>query len=113
MLFERTARLLASGPLAENASDHRQADIDVITRGVGVGAHLMRLGDQRLGIRARQPRQRDLQRDVETETAFRARADADRRRYRCVGGYLRAALRRDEFHRADEAGGVAGREELL
>src|SRR6185437_1181319 len=52
-------------------------------------------------------------RDVETEAAFRARADADRRGHRSVGGDLRAALGGHELHGADEAGGVAGREELL
>ena len=58
-------------------------------------------------------RQRDGEIDVETEAAGRAQADADGGGDRGVGRNLRAALRGHELHRADEAGGVAGRKQLL
>src|SRR6202008_767192 len=61
----------------------------------------------------RKARQGDIERDVEAKTAFGARADADRGGHRGVGRHLRAALRGHELHRADEAGGIAGREPLL
>src|SRR5689334_18679328 len=73
----------------------------------------MRLGDQGFGVRLGNAGQRDGEIDIETEAAFRARADADGRGHGGVRGYLRAALRSDEFHRADEAGRVAGRKQLF
>src|SRR4051812_15657566 len=41
------------GPAASpNRSDHRQANVDIAARRVGIRAHLVRLLDQRLGFRA-------------------------------------------------------------
>ena len=58
-------------------SDHGQANVDIAAGGVGIGADLVGLGDQRLGIRPGKAGQRDREIDVEAKAAFRARADAD------------------------------------
>src|ERR1700675_4025146 len=84
---------------------NRRAHIDIAARGVGIGAHLVGFLDQGFRIGAGKAGQRDGEVDVEAKAAGRARADADRRGYRGVRRYLGAALRGDEFHRADEAGG--------
>src|SRR5919197_1703788 len=73
----------------------------------------MCLRDQRFRVRLGNAGQRDGQFNVEAEAPDRTRADADGGGYRSVGRYLGAALRSDELHRADEAGGIAGREQLL
>src|SRR6185436_20173730 len=51
--------------------------------------------------------------DIEAKAAFRTRSDTDSGGHRGVRGDLRAALRSDEFHRTDEAGGITGRKQLL
>src|SRR5262249_60492657 len=57
---------------------------------------------------------RDGKVDVEAKAAFRARADADRGGHGRIRRHLdAAALGRDRLHGADEAGGIAGGEELL
>src|SRR5215218_8417035 len=102
------------GPAASaTRSDDRQSNVDIAARCVGIRAHLVRLLDQRLGFRAGEARQRYGKVDVETEAAGRARADADGRGHRGVGWNLRPALRGYELHRADEAGGIARRKQLL
>src|SRR5262245_45435398 len=90
-----------SGQPIRPGSDDRQANVDIAARGIGVGAYLVGLRDQRFGLGAGEARQRDGEVDVETEAAFRARADADGRGDGGVGRNLRAALRGHELHRAD------------
>src|SRR5205085_7993432 len=52
--------------------------------------------------------------DVEAKAAFRTRADADGGGHRRIRRNLyAAALCCDRLHGADEAGGIAGREQLL
>src|SRR4051795_4215073 len=68
---------------------------------------------QRLRRRLLDARERYLHLDVETEAALRARADAhgggDSRVVRDLG----PALRGHELHGAEEAGGIAGGEQLF
>src|SRR5689334_16044166 len=100
--FRRADGAAAAGP---NRSDHVEPDRHVVAGGVRVRADLVRLLHQLLRLLARHARQRDVELHVDTESAFRTRADAD------GGGDLRVvrhldgpALGGHEFHRADEAG---------
>src|ERR1700743_3834318 len=102
-----------AGRPGEGKSDDRQANVDVAAGRVGVGAHLMCLGYEGFRIGAREARQGDVERDLQAKNSFRARTDTYRRGYRGVGRNLWAALRGNEFHRADEAGRVARRKQLL
>src|SRR5262245_11856322 len=96
------------------SSDDGQANVDIAAGGVGVGANMVGLLHQRFGVSLGNAGQRDREINVETETAFRARANADRRGYGRIRRNLHAAaLGRNGLHRADEAGGIAGREKLL
>src|SRR3954447_22065181 len=63
----RTARPLCCRRASHlpDRSDHRQADIHIAASGVGIGADMMRLRDQRFGIRALKARQRNRKVDVE------------------------------------------------
>src|ERR1700679_4186063 len=89
-----------------------EPDLDVAAGGVGIGTNLVRFFHQSLCLGMREAGKGDLQVDVEAKAAGRARSDADRRGHRRIGGYFRAALRSHELHRADETGGVSGREKL-
>src|ERR1700722_12309788 len=88
-------------------------DVDVAARGVAIGADLLvRLFRERLELRLRQARVGDVEHDGEPEAALLTRAYADsafHRRFRCV----LLVLLGDEVERAAEAGGVAGREQML
>src|SRR6516162_2661780 len=95
------------------ASDDLQTDVDIAPCGIGIGADLVRLGHQSFSLRARESRQRNAKLDIQAKATFRARPDADDRGHRGVGWDLWATLGSDEFHCADEAGGIAGSEELL
>ena len=69
---------------------------------------------QRFGVGAGEAGQRDGKVDIEAEAAFRARADADGGGHGGVRGHLHAAaLSGNRLHRADEAGGIAGRKQLF
>ncbi len=68
---------------------------------------------QSLRVRARNARQGDGEVDIQAKAAGRARSDPHCRGHRRVRRHFRAALRSDELHRANEAGGIAGGEQLL
>ncbi len=89
-----------------------QTDVDIATGGVGVRADLVGGIDQALGVGLFQTWQADVQVDVQTETA-RDLANADMGSDRRVSGDLAFALAGDELQCADEAGRVAGGEQLL
>ncbi len=59
--------------------------VDVVAGGVGIGAHLMGLGDQRLGLTPRNARHGDRQCDGQAEAPFLPRSYAD------CGGHRRVA----------------------
>jgi len=69
--------------------------------------------DQILGLLLVHSRQRDAQRDIQPEAAFRTRPDTDIRGDRGIVGDLDFLLRSSGLQSADEAGGVAGREKLF
>src|SRR4051812_38079424 len=60
-----------------NASNHRQADVDIVTGGIGIRADIVGFLDQVLGLLLVHTRHRDAQRHIQTETTFRTRANAD------------------------------------
>src|SRR6516162_6327043 len=84
-----------------------------LRRANNVSQASVRLGNQSFSLRARESRQRNGKLDIQAKATFRARPDADDRGHRGVGWDLWATLGSDEFHCADEAGGIAGSEELL
>src|ERR1700687_6356486 len=90
-----------------------QTNIHVAAGSVGIGAYLMSLLHQGLCLGARNPGQGDVEFDIETKATGRARSDADRRGHRRIGGHFTAALRSNEFHRANEASGISGSEKLV
>src|ERR1700722_4661316 len=90
-----------------------QANVDVASRGVGIGAYLVCLLHQGLRLRARHPGQGDVECDLQAKATGRARPDTDRRGHRRIGRHFRAALRSYELHRADEAGRISGSEKLF
>src|SRR5713226_2673276 len=94
-------------------SNDRQANIDIATGGVGIGADLVSLGDERLGLCAGNAGQGHGEVDVQAEAAGRARSDTDGRGYGGVGRYFRAALRSHELHRPNEASRITGSKELF
>ncbi|RWW79975.1 hypothetical protein BHE74_00011691 [Ensete ventricosum] len=89
-----------------------QAYIDVATGSVGVRAHLVSGVDQALCVVLIQARQADVQVDVQAETAGDL-TDANVGSDRSVIRDLAFGLAGHEFQRADEAGRVAGGEQLL
>ena len=93
-------------------SDDSQTHIDVATGGVGVRADLVGRIDQCLCIGLFKTRQADVQVDVQAEAA-RDLADADMGGDRSVVGNAALGLAGHEFQGTDEAGGVAGSEQLL
>src|ERR1700741_4590628 len=101
------------GPALLWRSNDRQTNVDVVTRGVGVGTYLMSLGHQRLGVCPRHAGHRDFERDVEPETTLRAWANSNGRCDRCVCRHLRADCGGHKFHGAEKAGGIARCKELF
>lgn len=89
-----------------------QAHVDVATGGVGVRADLVSCVDQTLRVILRQAWQADMQVDVQAETAGDL-ADADVGSDRGVIRDFALGLAGDEFQGADEAGRVAGSEQLF
>src|SRR5471030_805785 len=89
-----------------------QAHIDVATGGVRVRADLVSCIDKGLRICLLKTRQADVQVDVQPETA-RDLADADMGGDRSVVRDGAFGLAGDELQCADEAGGVAGGEQLF
>src|ERR1700728_181913 len=90
-----------------------EPNLDVAAGGVGIGANLMRLFHQSLCLGMREAGKRDIKADLQAKTTGRTWSDADRRGHRRISGHFRAALRSHELHRADEAGGISGREKLF
>lgn len=82
----------SGGPFRITGLNDLQPHIDIPSRGIGVGAHLMRLGDKRFRVGAGKARQGDIECDVEAKTALGARADADGGGDRGVGRHFWAAL---------------------
>src|SRR5882724_11350149 len=76
-LFDRIFCGKPVSTFPENAQPlhNRQANIDIAAGGVGIGAYLVRLLHQRLGLGARNPGQGDVELDVQAKTAGRARPD--------------------------------------
>ena len=68
-------RRLGRGPTTI-ASNHRQADVDVTAGSIGIRADLVGFLNQILRLLLLHPRQRDAQRNFQTETTFRTRPDA-------------------------------------
>src|SRR5881394_649224 len=101
-----------SGLGSQRLDGYVQTHIDVATGGVGVRADLVGRIDQCLCIGLFKTRQADVQVDVQTEAA-RDLADADVGGDRSVVGDAALGLAGHEFQGADEAGGVAGGEQLL
>ena len=89
-----------------------QAYIDIAAGCVGVRADLVRGIHQRLGVGLLQTWQADAQVDIEAEAAFDL-ADADIGGNRGFPWQLAFALGGDELQCTDEAGCVAGREQLF
>src|ERR1700733_730382 len=104
--------IVSADHLAKRLHD-RQAHIHVAAGGVGVRTYLVSLLHQRLRIGAGNAGQVDSEFDRQAKAAGRARSDADRGGHRRVRGHLWAALRSNEFHRANEAGGITGSKQLL
>jgi hypothetical protein len=98
-----------SSPLLDDAELH----IHIVASSIRVGARLVRFGDERLGLGSVDAGQGNLQRDLEAETALGARPDTYSRGHGGVRWDLRPALRSNELHCADEAGCIAGGEELF
>src|SRR4051812_9867907 len=88
-----------------------ERDLDVAAGRVGVGAHLVGLLDQLVGLGLLEARQRDVQRDTEAE-AHVLLGHADLRGHRGLG-QRDLGLARDQLQSAVEAGRIAGGEELL
>ena len=89
-----------------------QAYFDIATGGVGVRAHLVGGIDQALRLVLGQARQADMQVDIQAETTGDL-ADADVGSDRGVIRDFAFSLAGDEFQCADEAGRIAGGEQLL
>ncbi len=89
-----------------------QTHIDVAASGVGVRADLVGSVDQALCVSLFQARQINVQIDVQTETT-RNLTDTDVGGDRGVVRDFAFGLTGNEFQRADEAGRVAGSEQLL
>src|SRR4029078_9755830 len=107
------ARLTIAAGHSVSSLHNRQAHIHIAAGGVRARTYLVRLCDQGFRFRLGEAGQRDGEVDIEAKTAFRTRSDTDSGGHRGVRGDLRAALRSDAFHRADEAGGITGRKQLL
>src|SRR5207249_1484043 len=78
--------------------DDADLHADIVTSSVRIGADLVRLGDEGLGLGAGETGEGDLQRDLETKAAFGTRTDAHGGGNSGVGWNLWAALRSNELH---------------
>jgi hypothetical protein len=93
-------------------ADERERDLDVAARGVRVRAHVVCGVGELLAALGRHVGRVDVELDGEAEAALAVRADADARADGRVLG-VDLELAGDRVHRAEEARGVAGGEELL
>src|SRR5450830_514826 len=98
--------------LCQVSSDDGQGDVDIAARGVRVRAHDVGGGDQRFGGGALHAWQRDFQFHFDAEAGFDG-ADADMAFDSQVGWHGDLVAATDEFDGADEAGRVAGGEQLF
>src|SRR5690606_5891978 len=96
----------------ERSVGNTQVHLDVAAGGVGVRAHLVCLLDQRLQGVAGEPRRGHRQRGLQAEATAQG-ADAHVGGDRGRGRQRNLLLAGDELQRAQEAGRVAGGEQLL
>src|SRR5258708_9375710 len=93
--------------------DQAELDCAVVARGVGIGADLMRLLDQRFRLTPGNAGQRDVEGDLKAKAALSARPESDRGHPLRICRDLGRALRGQQLHGAEKAGRVAGSEKLL
>src|SRR5258708_38817828 len=77
---------VVSGGPSGMSLHNRQAHIHIAARGVGIGAYLVSLLDQRFRIGTGKAGQRNGEVDVEAKAAGRTRPDTDRGGHRRIGG---------------------------
>src|SRR5258708_31430873 len=94
------------------SSNHRQLNVDVAARRVGIGAALMRAGNNLLGDGLLQSGQIDLELDRE-RIADRDRSHPDLRGDCWLAGWRDLPGTRHQLHGAQETSRIAGRKELL
>src|SRR5216684_9097265 len=102
--------LVAAG---QQSLHNLQANIHVAAGVVGIWSSLVCLLYQSLCVRAGNPGEGDVEFDIQAKATGRARSDAYGGGHRRIGGHFRSALRSNELHRANEAGGISGGEKLF
>jgi hypothetical protein len=93
--------------------DDAQVDVDIVAYRVGVGANLVCLGDESLGVRSVETGKRNGQCNGQTKSALRSWANSNGCRDRSIVRHLWSTLRGHELHRAKEAGRISSCEQLL